>query len=112
MVIPLGNREINMRASLYFSAVLRDNVQRKDVDYGDTDFQRRGLIRSRGLPPSTSSYLLRALALLPEIDMVAHQGYPFRFVVFSSISLLAGLLYLIGVVAQQASWARETVHEH
>lgn len=50
-------------------------------------------------------YLLRALALLPEIDMLAHQGYPFRFVVFSSISLLAGLLYLIGLVTHRAVWA-------
>jgi hypothetical protein len=50
-------------------------------------------------------YLLRALALLPEIDMLAHQGYPFRFVVFSSVSLLAGLLYLIGLVTHRAVWA-------
>jgi hypothetical protein len=42
-------------------------------------------------------YLLRSLFLPSEINMVLTQGYPFRFVVFSSISLAAGLLYLIGV---------------
>lgn len=42
-------------------------------------------------------YLLRSLFLPSEINMVLTQGYPFRFVVFSSVSLAAGLLYLIGV---------------
>lgn len=41
-------------------------------------------------------YLLRALAVFPEINMVMNQGYPFRFVVFSIISLVTGLLYLLG----------------
>lgn len=41
-------------------------------------------------------YLLRGLFLGSEIKMVMNEGYPFRFVVFSSISLLAGVLYLIG----------------
>lgn len=43
-------------------------------------------------------YLLRALFLLSEIGMVLNQGYPFRFIVFSAISLAAGLLYLIGIL--------------
>lgn len=41
-------------------------------------------------------YLLRALALLAEVNMVINQGYPFQFVVFSTISLVTGLLYLVG----------------
>jgi len=48
-------------------------------------------------------YILRALFLPSEINMVLTQGYPFRFVVFSTISLVAGLLYLIGVWKQRAS---------
>jgi len=48
-------------------------------------------------------YLLRALFLVSEIQMVLTQGYPFRFVVFSTISLVAGLLYLIGILKQRAS---------
>jgi hypothetical protein len=47
-------------------------------------------------------YILRALFLPVEINMVLTQGYPFRFVVFSTISLVAGLLYLIGVWKQRA----------
>jgi hypothetical protein len=47
-------------------------------------------------------YILRALFLLSEINMVLTQGYPFRFVVFSTISLVAGLLYLIGILKQRA----------
>jgi hypothetical protein len=43
-------------------------------------------------------YMLRALALLTEVNMVINQGYPFQFVVFSTISLVTGLLYLIGGV--------------
>jgi hypothetical protein len=42
-------------------------------------------------------YVLRSLFLPTEINMVLNQGYPFRFVVFSTISLAAGLLYLIGI---------------
>lgn len=41
-------------------------------------------------------YILRALFLPSEINMVMTQGYPFRFVIFSTISLVAGILYLIG----------------
>ena len=48
-------------------------------------------------------YILRALFLPSEINMVLTQGYPFRFVVFSTISLVAGLLYLIGILKQRAS---------
>jgi hypothetical protein len=43
-------------------------------------------------------FLLRALALPTEINMVMNQGYPFRFVVFSTISLVTALLYLIGIL--------------
>jgi hypothetical protein len=46
-------------------------------------------------------YLLRALFLLSEIGMVVNQGYPFRFLVFSTISLVAGLLYLFGILRQR-----------
>lgn len=42
-------------------------------------------------------YILRSLFLPTEVNMVLNQGYPFRFAVFSTISLAAGLLYLIGV---------------
>jgi hypothetical protein len=42
-------------------------------------------------------YVLRGLFLPTEINMVVNQGYPFRFVVFSTISLVTGLLYLVGV---------------
>jgi len=48
-------------------------------------------------------YLLRALVLPTEINMVLNQGYPYRFVVFSTISLAAGLLYLIGVLQRKRS---------
>jgi hypothetical protein len=43
-------------------------------------------------------YILRALFLPSEINMVLNQGYPFRFVVFSTVSLVAGLLYLVGIL--------------
>ncbi len=46
-------------------------------------------------------YVLRSLFLLSEIRMVLNEGYPFRFVVFSMISLVTGLLYLIGTLRQQ-----------
>jgi hypothetical protein len=48
-------------------------------------------------------YVLRALFLPTEINMVVTQGYPFRFVVFSAVSLVAGLLYLIGALKYRAS---------
>jgi hypothetical protein len=41
-------------------------------------------------------YLLRGLAIIPEVSMVRSEGYPGQYVVFSSISLLAGGLYLVG----------------
>ncbi|HLF89702.1 MAG TPA: hypothetical protein VI451_12190 [Anaerolineales bacterium] len=47
-------------------------------------------------------YLFRALAIFTEINMVMNQGYPFRFVVFSAISLIAGLFYLFGVLIQRS----------
>ena len=43
-------------------------------------------------------YILRALFLFTEINMVLDEGYPFRFVVFSAISLAAGALYLAGIL--------------
>jgi esterase/lipase superfamily enzyme len=43
-------------------------------------------------------YILRALFIPTEVNMVLKQGYPFRFVVFSTISLAAELLYLMGVL--------------
>lgn len=48
-------------------------------------------------------YLLRAMFLLSEIGMVVNQGYPFRFVVFSTVSLVAGLLYLFGILRRKVS---------
>ena len=42
-------------------------------------------------------YILRSLVVFTEINMVRSQGYPLQYVVFSSISLVIGLLYLIGV---------------
>jgi hypothetical protein len=47
-------------------------------------------------------YILRALVIPTEVNMVLNQGYPFRFVVFSTISLMTGLLYLIGIIKQRA----------
>ena len=47
-------------------------------------------------------YILRALFIPTELNMALNQGYPFRFVVFSTISLVAGLLYLIGIFKQRA----------
>jgi hypothetical protein len=41
-------------------------------------------------------YLLRALFFPSEIYMVLIQGYSFRFVAYSTISLVAGLSYLFG----------------
>jgi hypothetical protein len=51
-------------------------------------------------------YILRSLFLLSEIGMVLNQGYPFRFVVFSIISLVSGLLYLIGILRQRGPSSR------
>jgi len=47
-------------------------------------------------------YIFRALLIPAELNMALNQGYPFRFVVFSTISLVAGLLYLIGIFKQRA----------
>lgn len=46
-------------------------------------------------------YILRSLFLPSEINMVLTQGYPFRFVIFSAISLVTGLLYLIGILGRK-----------
>ena len=51
-------------------------------------------------------YILRALFLLSEINMVLNQGYPFRFIVFSTISLVAGLLYLFGILRRNRYMTR------
>jgi putative oxidoreductase len=48
-------------------------------------------------------YILRSLFLPSEINMVLNQGYPFRFVVFSTVSLVTGLLYLIGTLTLKQS---------
>jgi hypothetical protein len=47
-------------------------------------------------------YILRALFIPTELNMALNKGYPFRFLVFSTISLVAGLLYLIGIFKQRA----------
>lgn len=49
-------------------------------------------------------YILRSLFLFTEINLVLTQGYPFRFTIFSTISLVTGLLYLIGILKQRASF--------
>jgi len=46
-------------------------------------------------------YILRALSIPTEFNMALKQGYPLRFVIFSTISLMAGLLYLIWVIKQR-----------
>lgn len=46
-------------------------------------------------------YILRGLFLPTEINMVRNQGYPFQFIIYSSISLLAGLFYLLGYFTQR-----------
>jgi hypothetical protein len=43
-------------------------------------------------------YILRGLFLFSEIKMVLDQDYPLRFVFFSTLSLVTGLLYLIGTL--------------
>ena len=45
-------------------------------------------------------HLLRSLMLPSETVKVIQSGYPFRFIVFSTGSLVSGLLYLYG------AWAR------
>jgi len=45
-------------------------------------------------------YILRSLFLPSEINMVLTQGHPFQFVVYSTISLVTGLLYLVGILKQ------------
>jgi len=44
-------------------------------------------------------YVLRGLLLPSELVKVLTSGHPFRFVVFSTGSLVAGLLYLFGTLA-------------
>lgn len=46
-----------------------------------------------------ATYVLRSLLLPSELFKVLVNGYPFRFVVFSTGSLVAGLLYLFGTLA-------------
>jgi heme/copper-type cytochrome/quinol oxidase subunit 2 len=43
-------------------------------------------------------YILRALAIVTEVNMVLNQGYPLQFLVFSTISLVTGLLYMVGTL--------------
>lgn len=45
-------------------------------------------------------YVLRSLMLPSELFKALLSGYPFRFAVFSTGSLAAGLLYLIGTLAR------------
>ena len=47
-------------------------------------------------------YILRSLFIPTEINMVLNQGDPLRFLIFSTISLVAGLFYLIGVLKLRA----------
>jgi len=46
-------------------------------------------------------YILRSLFLPSEIKMVLTQAYPLQFVIFSLISLVTGLFYIIGVLKQR-----------
>lgn len=48
-------------------------------------------------------YILRSLMLPSELFKVLQSGYPFRFVFFSTGSLVAGLLYLVGTLARHNS---------
>ena len=59
---------------------------------------RLPLLRT-GLIVIGAIYLLRALFIIPEIKMVLSEAYPVRFVIFSGIALLAGLLYVVGTLA-------------
>lgn len=56
-----------------------------------------------GLVAIGAIYVLRSLMLPSEIFKVLLKGDPFRFVVFSSGSLVVGLLYLVGTWAQHNS---------
>ncbi len=42
-------------------------------------------------------YLLRSLAIFPEINMVRTQGAPVQIIFFSATSFVTGLLYILGV---------------
>lgn len=52
-------------------------------------------------------YFLRGLFLITEIDMVRNEGYPLRFVLYSSLSLIAGILYLTGVLTNKSLQRRK-----
>jgi hypothetical protein len=43
-------------------------------------------------------YILRSFFLPFEVSMVLTKGHPFQFVVYSAISLVTGLLYLVGTL--------------
>jgi len=45
-------------------------------------------------------YVLRGLLLPSELAKVLQSGYPVRFVIFSTGSLVTGLLYLVGSLAR------------
>jgi hypothetical protein len=65
-------------------------------------FSAAGLIRPLpllrpALIAIAAIYLLRSLFLPTEIRMVMDQDYPFRYVLFSTLSLVTGLLYLLGM---------------
>jgi len=45
-------------------------------------------------------YILRGLMLPSELFKVLRSSYPFRFVVFSTGSLVIGLLYLVGTLVR------------
>ena len=47
-------------------------------------------------------YILRSLFMPSEINMVLNEGYPFRFVLYSALSFVAGLLYLLGRVKMKS----------
>ena len=66
-------------------------------------FSAAGLIRPPPLLRAVlfaiaAIYILRGLFLFSEIKMVLDQDYPLRFVFFSTLSLVTGLLYLIGTL--------------
>jgi hypothetical protein len=66
-------------------------------------FSGAGLLPQQSLPRPlliaiAVIYILRGLFLLTEIKMVLEQGYALRFVLFSSLSLVTGLLYLVGTL--------------
>jgi hypothetical protein len=47
-----------------------------------------------------ATYVLRSLMLPSELFKVLRRGYPLRFAVFSTGSLAAGLLYMVGTLAR------------